>query len=114
MNLLEVLIALSILGIVTAVAVSGRVGGQPGLELQRKISGLRSEAAQVRHHAVVGGVSTSLVIPDASCKVSGGTVTLKFFADGTAAGDQICVVNRDLVTRLKLDPLTGRLVKIAP
>ncbi|MHA6268370.1 pilus assembly FimT family protein [Aliiroseovarius sp. CAU 1755] len=114
MNLLEVLIALSIMGIVAAVAVSGRVGGQPGLELQRQVSELRSEAAEFRHRAVTKGESTSLVISDANCDASGGSVTLSFFADGTASGGQICVINEDQVTRLVLESLTGRLVTAAP
>jgi len=114
MNLFEVLVTLAIISAVTAVVLSGRGTQHPGLQLQKQASELVAQAATHRNRAVGLGQTVTARFEKLRCDALGGVAEIAFFPDGTARGDALCLSQDDLRVELRPDPLTGRLVQVAP
>ncbi len=109
MTLFEVLIALSILALVTAVVVAARPAPSPELQLRTEASRLFEDASAHRHRAVETGTDV-LWRPDA-LDCNGNAVEGQMFHDGTAEGLDICIEIEGRRLRLEMDVLAGGLVE---
>lgn len=104
-TMFETLVALSILALVLGVAATALRGPSPAMQLEQWAAELAADAARARARAVAEGESVSVALPGCD----GGTVTARFFSDGTASGPDACVTVADTSLTLRISPLTGRL-----
>lgn len=104
-TLLEALVALGIIALVSSVAVTALRPPSPALVLEQQAAELISEAATARSQAIHTAAPVALELP--GC---GAVLEAVFHPDGTARGTGACLTERGATLRLRLSPLTGRLV----
>ena len=110
-SLLETLVALAILAAVTGVAAAALRGPSPTLRLDAAVTALMREATAARHRAVVEGRTVPLPLP----RCDGAETVARFHPDGTASGAaSACLALAGLTRELRLSPLSGRLLEVAP
>ncbi len=106
LTLFEVLVALTLITLVTGVVIAMRPTPSPELRLNAAMSQLFDEASAARLRAVTTGADVVWEADASDCNGNGAMVV--FFADGTATESSLCVTIDDRNITLIVDPLTGR------
>lgn len=109
-TLLEVLIALAIIGMITGIVIAARPGPSEGLDLRTKVAELSGAADLARSQAII---DQQLVLWTASPSCDESPAEFTFFPDGTASGPEICLVSGERSIRLAVDVFSGRLYEVA-
>ena len=114
LSMFEVLVALTILALVTTVATAGLRGPSPSLQLQRQTADVVRQSAVTHLRAIRQEQTLFLDVSTLICTPEDPTIA-SFFADGTAQGPDLCLTASDsTLQRLRLVPLTGRYAKVIP
>ncbi|MDO6591940.1 hypothetical protein DS901_02500 [Loktanella sp. D2R18] len=108
-SLLEVLIVLSVVALTIAALSTTRLGPSPAMALETQASQLQQTVATARAEAIRNNKQTTITLDHTLCTQSDDTLT--FYPDGTANAANICLQQETLERALKLDPLTGQLVR---
>lgn len=103
------MVVLVILSAILTISMTTLTRPSDQLAMRQDITVIRQEAAQLRSEAISNGMERIL-----SSKGCDGAqlVSVRFFPDGTASGDDICLEHGEDVVRLRVERLTGRLVLI--
>ncbi len=110
-TLFEVLVALAVISLMTAVVLAARPTPSPALRLNAAASALIEDATRARHRAVTTATD-QVWTPDAlSC--DGAEVRITFYADGSADTSDICLSEEERQMRLEINVLAGRLAEVA-
>lgn len=107
-TILEAMVSLAITALILSVSVVAISRGSPRLEQQGAMVELLAEARAARRQAIKSGAPVHYASTAVACG-SEIPAEITFFSDGSALGDDICIVNDNRTTRIELDELTGRL-----
>ncbi|WP_121022160.1 pilus assembly FimT family protein [Litoreibacter meonggei] len=106
-TLFEALVSLALIALVLAVGVSAARPPSPALQANAAFARLSKSATQAKLEAITQH-RTAKWSPDAPLCEESTSVEFKFFADGTAHGPDLCI----LQMKLRLHRLTGLLQEI--
>lgn len=111
-SLLEMLVVLGILAMLLTITLPGLKEPSPELTLQKRAVEIQRESTHLQLRAVSEGMTQNFDITDYACEPL--KPTQFFLSNGTAFGGDICLSEKNFALRLRLDPLTGRLIRVSP
>jgi len=103
-TLFEILIVLTILALTMSAFVGTRSAPSQRLEKQRQISAIIAEAASIRQRAIATNQTITFPSEYVHCDAKDQT---RFFSDGTATPEYLCLIINEVQINLKVDPVTG-------
>ena len=108
-TLLEIMVVLVILSAILTISMTTLTRPSDRLAMRQDIAVIRQEATQLRSEAIRNGMERTL-----SFKGCDGAqlVSVRFFPDGTASGDDICLEHGEDVVRLRVERVTGLLILV--
>ena len=108
-SLLEVLIVLTVMALTVSAFSTNRIGPSPAMMLETSASELQQRVAKVRYQAIRGNQQMTIQLDQSLCVETSKALT--FYPDGTAQDATVCLQQDTLELHLKLDPLTGQLLR---
>ncbi len=101
------MIGLAILSLMLGIVAASSRGPSDSLLLQQDAAQLQRTLTDLRADSIQTGQPVSFDTTDLTCDDA--RTEIVFFPDGSAFGEQLCLRRNDLIMRLDLDPLTGRI-----
>ena len=109
-SMLETMVAFAILAAVIGVAAASWRGPSPKLQLDAVVASVQRAASEARYRAV----QSNQVVEVSFVHCDGPQTVIRFFADGTATASDICIEEAGLRRKLRISPMTGRLIRDDP